>query len=125
VGYVEFETDDGLQKAIEHNEVEFRGRKLSVEKSDPSSYQGPQQTRGRGRGPPGRGGQGGGPPGGGRGGGANPPPPVVSHRRGGHLQLVGDPTAFIPRNIKGRAGEGAVRDETPKTNEMFRNLFKK
>ncbi|KAH7281483.1 hypothetical protein KP509_36G050300 [Ceratopteris richardii] len=147
--YVDFDNEEGLSAALKLNEQKLKGSKIKVLRSDPavsskksvsnskdqiqvslpareekndgmrnsggeiaqkqSSNYGQSQGRGRGR----------------------SIAPLVSHRRGGHVQLSGKTTFAVPRSLarplgfsrRGQTEE--VKSDEPKSNEDFRKMLSK
>lgn len=56
-------------------------------------------------------------------------PPSVSHRRGGHVQLIGKNTFAMPRNVARSLGgssndqKNEADDDKPKSNDEFRKML--
>jgi hypothetical protein len=59
-------------------------------------------------------------------------PPMISHRRGGHVKLTGTNTFAVPRTVARPLGWGtphgdssttSIGDQAPKSNSEFRNMF--
>ncbi len=59
-------------------------------------------------------------------------PPLISHRRGGHVKLTGTNTFAVPRTVARPLGWGtphgdslttSIGDQAPKSNSEFRNMF--
>ncbi|XXG39422.1 hypothetical protein AAC387_Pa01g0384 [Persea americana] len=139
LAYVDFSDDAHLEAAVAKNKQKLLGQKLSIARSDPKKSQkrgsfGSSNARGRGRGMP---------SGSERGvamvskeslgvskeSATGNAPPSVSHRRGGHVQLLGKNTFAMPRNVARSLGGSSndqtneANDDKPKSNDEFRKML--
>ncbi|KAI5070523.1 hypothetical protein GOP47_0014866 [Adiantum capillus-veneris] len=145
--YVDFENEEGLTAALKLDNQKLKGSKIKVLRSDPAWGGKKGASRQQGLHASGNDERndrsmekdiGEGPTekrqsnfGGGRGRGGRSSGALVSHRRGGHVQLTGKNTFAAPRSIARPLGfsqkgqvEGMKPDE-PKSNEDFRKMLSK
>ncbi|XP_058089960.1 uncharacterized protein LOC131236659 isoform X2 [Magnolia sinica] len=138
LAYVDFSDDAHLEAAVAKNRQKLLGEKLSIARSDPKQSRkrassGSSAARGQGRRvasgsdhnntaeEPAEGSK------------ESVPRNTtssVSHRRGGHVQLVGKNTFALPRTLARPLGWGKSElknegDDKPKSNDEFRNMLLK